>query len=265
MAYRMCRRTIAASFCVLGMCFASQQAVSGMLYTGGHGDIGIGYELDDPLNPNSPRNLFPHWHLGVGALIAGLPAISDQEFKPQEITAVVPLTSKFTNPGGPTWNFLGGSPNSDVYFLSQNNSPSIEIPFLGLASDELDAAEWNALTWSINLPQTAPGAFSIFSNGIFGPNVAYSSTLGISSFQTSVGSHNHFNLAFTQPGFYDLEFSITGTHATDGNKTSNGTFQFFVGDVSSIPEPNSILLIVIASASYVVTGRSQSKRLLFYS
>lgn len=256
------RPALSAMLYLFGFCIAIEPALAGMFYIDGHGDIGVGYEPVDPMDLLGPKNLHPHWHLGDGAgtSVVGLPMVTDAEFEPQEITAVVPLSSKFSNPGGITWSFLGTSSGADVFFLPQNNPPGVVIPFLGIASEELEPAEWSNLIWKISLSGAPPGNFSIFSNGIFGPSILYSSLLGPSSFPTAIGSHDHFNLAFTQPGFYDLDITISGNHTIDGMKTASGTFQFFVGDISSVPEPNSTALVT--SAWLIVFSRrtQRSKR-----
>jgi surface-anchored protein len=231
--------------CLWGVLLAPLRVEGGLLYVDGHGDIGVSYIPVDGANPSGPKILYPHWHLGDGGgvTVLGLSNVSDQEFAPSEITAVVPLTSKFTNPDGPAWSFLGAAPAANVYFLSQNNPPNTVIPFLGIASEDLEISDWTGLTWNITTPSNAPGSFSLFTNGVLGPSVWYSSNSGPSSFPVNIGSHDHFNFAFTQSGFYDLEFKVTGTHAADGFKTASGVFQFFVGDISAIPEPNSMVLL----------------------
>lgn len=229
---------------VVAVCVLFHPSASGgFLYIDGHGDIAVGYEPVDPLNPNGPRQLSPHWHLGDGAgtTVLGLPLITDAEFEPNEITAFVPITSSFTNPGGPTWNFLGAAPGADVFFLPSSNPPGVTIPFLGLASDELDPGAWSNLNWALSTPANAPGAFSIFTATVT-PTVFYSSVTGPNNFATGVGSHNHYNFAFSQPGLYAIDFTISGNHITDGFRTATGTFEFLVGDLASIPEPTTGLL-----------------------
>jgi surface-anchored protein len=244
---RLCGRAAIACFCLVLTATTGPSATGGMAWIDGHGDIGIGYELVDPLNPAGPRALSPHWHLGdgAGATVIGLPTVVDQEFEADEIVAVVPLTSNFTNPGGTSWNFLGAAPGATVYLLPQSNPPSTVIPFIGLSAEELTQADWSGLSWSLSLLPSSAGSFSIFQAGFPNPNVLFSSTSGPASFPVPAG-HDHANFAFTAPGMYAVDWTVSGTHATDGFKSSTATFQFFVGDASAVPEPSSLGLVAVS-------------------
>ncbi len=69
------------------------------------------------------------------------------------------------------------------------------------------------------------------------PTVAASTFSDDLVFETILGGHSHFNMAFTQPGVYDVTFKVTGNHGVDGPAIDTKTFRF---DVTAVPEPSSI-------------------------
>ncbi len=255
-------RAAFACFCLVLTATTGPSAMGGMAWIDGHGDISVSYELVNPLNPAGPRVLGSHWHLGdgAGAEVIGLPPIFDQEFEADEIVPVVPLTSSFTNPGGAGWNFLGAAPGATVYLLPQNNPPSTVIPFVGLSAEELTSADWSGLSWSLSLLPSSAGNFSIFQAGFPNPNVLFSSTSGPASFPVPAG-HDHANYAFTAPGMYAVDWTVSGTHAIDGFQSSTATFRFFVGDAAAVPEPSSLGLVTVSLLLGLGRRRQRSGRM----
>jgi surface-anchored protein len=195
-------------------------------YSDGHADVGVAYA--------GPGALELHWHMADGAVVEGV-SIMESEFEPDEIRAIVPTFSSFARGAGATWDFIGNSAGQSTYYLPEVDTPG--IPFLGFGSEELDAMEWTTpnLSWTIS-SFSGPGQFSIFQD-LGTPTVAASTFLSDFNFNTILGGHSHFNLAFTQPGIYDVEFTVSGTHGLDGLATDVQTFRF---DVTAVPEPSSI-------------------------
>lgn len=200
------------------------------LYTSGHGDIGVAYE---------DGALFLHGHLGANAIVNGVPVGGDdgEEFLPGDFTIVVPAGQSFPDPGG-TYGPTGAG-GGDLWILPQTQVA--EVPFLGMATEELDPADWvnGAITFSL-VSVSAPGGgeFSMWQSGLFGdPVFVFStfdpgSTVAGNSLILSAGTHAHYNFGFTKPGIWEVTFTVSGTHVTDGFVSDTGTFRFAV-----VPEP----------------------------
>jgi len=207
----------------------------------GHVDIGIGYELGG-------FNLHVHQEEPISI-----------EYTPDEVTFLIGPASAATSPGGAFTGFLGPA-GSSVWILPSVENPA--LPFLGFGTEELDSSEWLG---SIQLTLKAvdgPGSFAIWSVGAFGtPELKLSSADGISGsdqLPLIAGSHSHFNLGFTAPGLYEVTFEASGTHATDGVRTSDpATYRFEV-----VPEPSTWMLLGLGTAGLIVVARSRSQRKL---
>lgn len=154
------------------------------VYSKGHGDLGIAYE----------DGVFePHWHLHSGAVVDGTPLAEDGEFAPHEMQALVPDPS-IARPSGSAWDFLGVTAGASVWFLPQGED--VNKPFLGIASEELEPAEWTSLTLSlVGVSGPAGGELSLWENDFAGPAVKLATSDGIGaadSFSLIVGSHAHY-------------------------------------------------------------------------
>ena len=55
--------------------------------------------------------------------------------------------------------------------------------------------------------------------------------------QQAAGVHDHYNVAFTKAGLWEVGITVSGTHVTDGVVSDSGTFRFNV-----VPEPSTALL-----------------------
>lgn len=218
-------------------------------FTAGHGDIGVAYD----------GGLELHWHLGDGApaIVDGLP-VNDQEYGPDEIKAVVPGVSNFNRPAGAAFNFIGNAAGELTYYLPESETPG--VPYLGLATEELSPGDWTTpITWTINSVTgsgvTAGGQFSIFQD-LSSPTVFASTFSGLLNFNTPIGGHTHFNYGFTQPGVYDVAFTVSGTHILDGPQLDSGTFRF---DVTAVPEPTSIGGALVLAGTWVMRRRRPAR------
>ena len=211
-------------------------------YSDGHADVGVAYA--------GPGALELHWHMDDGAVVDGV-SILETEFEPNGIRAIVPTTSSFVRGASdPTWGFIGNAAGAVTYFLPEVSTPG--LPFLGFGSEELDTLDWTTpnLNWSIS-SFSGPGHFSMFND--FGtPSVAACTFLGDTNFTTILGGHSHFNFGFTQPGVYDVEFTVSGTHVVDGLATDTQTYRF---DVTAVPEPSSIGGALALAGSWALRRR----------
>lgn len=184
-----------ALFVVLGPLPAHAQ----LLYTAGHGDIGLAYEADD--------DLFLHFHLGVGAVVGGTPLGGDAEFEPEDLATFV------ANPpdirlAGASWDFLGIAAGEQYWRLPQ--SPNATRPFLGIATEELEFGDWTDVSFALT-NVSGPGEFALWqgnSANTVVTDVFFASADGLDSSDVlaipdlSIGGHDHYNWGFTAPGLY---------------------------------------------------------------
>ncbi len=229
-------------------------ALTGSAWTDGHGHIEYSYVPVDPLFPLGPKHLDLGWHIGegFGSTIVGLPLIYSQEFEAPDIYPVVPLisNSNFLRPTGSNWDFTGTTSGSPLFVIPLMVPPQNEVlPRLGIADGSLVFADWvgGSVNVTFSLSNSAPGSFSVFDGDSSTPIPRYASAGGTpASFVQGLG-HYHHNYAFTAPGAYDIQLTIAGTHATDGPQSATQIFQFFVGDIASVPEPSSAALLSLAA------------------
>ncbi len=216
------------------------------VFSSGHGDVfAVGY---------MGGQLEPHVHIENG-IVNGV-NVPNGEYPPNQITTLVPqstfdyIQSQGGRPAGATWDPIGVAAGAPFYFLPQADSgpggaSALGAPFAGVGTEELPAASWTTPI-SIQLISVAgPGHFSFWQSS--GPTTTFhmSSADGINGsdvYTQAAGAHDHASWGFTAPGIYSITVQVSGTHATDGPKTANATYQFAVG----IPEPSTGILAMLA-------------------
>jgi len=214
------------------------------VYSAGHGDIGIAYESGD---------FFFHYHLGSTATLDGLPVGNGPdglEFEPSDITVTVPLSTMRTMPNNAAL-ITGTGVSAGASFWRLPQLEEAGVPFLGIATEELVAADWaGGITFSLG-SVTSPsgnGNFSLWQTDEFGSPVFFYSTNSPGSTVASnvltrpVGTHAHYNFGFSEPGTWVIELTVAGTHVPDGALSSTRNFSFNV-----VPEPTSALLVSLGS------------------
>ena len=218
----------------------------GILWTAGHGDIGIGYADEDV--PGT-FELEPHWHLGHGnesVTLDGTPTTYGLEGEEFEADAIRPLTNVTQTIEGTSYY---------VFPLTENPS----IPYIGFGTEELNPLKWvGDLTLTLTGLSGSPGDFYLFGvpTGEFGGvPILMDSSDGFSpadNILLEVFSHTHYTMAFSQTGNYDLTFQVTGEHVDDGFQSATATYGFRV-----IPEPSTagFLLGAVALALTMVRRR----------
>ena len=230
------------------MVTVSSQALAA-LYSSGHADIGIAYE-------NGGAGGFgAHWHFGPDAVVDGSPVGNypqGADFAPDQITAMVPTSQMMTLPNSPALIAgTGVDAGDDIWFLPQGEIPG--VPFLGIATEKLDSAEWGDITFSLGAVTSPSGSgnFSLWNTDPFGsPNFHFSTALGEDTLTLSTGTHAHFSWGFSEVGIWGVEFIVSGTHVDDGFQSATETFSFNV-----IPEPTSVLLCGFGAFSFVLRRR----------
>jgi surface-anchored protein len=142
-------------------------------------------------------------------------------------------------------SFLGAVAGQAIWLLpaSGSSADALGAPFLGWATEELNPADWvGNLTFtltSVNSP-SGNGHFAVWQTDGFGgvSNLAMSTAdSGADVLSQAAGLHDHYNVAFTEAGLWEIGITVSGTHVTDGLVTDSGTFRFNV-----VPEPSTALL-----------------------
>lgn len=234
----------------IGLVFNASDAHAQSYYSQGHGDIGLAYE----------DGVFaPHWHIGAGSIVNGSPLDVEGEYEPEDLIAVVGTTRGSASGSA---NYLGVSTGTSVYVAGSSGWQ----PNLGFGAEELDAADWSSPITVTLTSWTLPsgGDFALYTTNSSGettvdvflstydPATANVNGIGENMFQLLPGSHNHFAYGFTAPGYYELTFEFSATHATDGIVTGSGTYGFEV-----IPEPSTYALVALAGVGLVWTSRKR--------
>lgn len=196
----------------------------------GHMDLGIAYE-DGVLKT----------HLHVHD-----PEPDGTEYEPDEAIIEVGLVSKTTVPANPAYSFLGPA-GSPLYLLPASENP--ELPFLGLAAEEVAAGVFEGNTLKLTLVNfSGPGEFALFTVDAFGtPSVKMNTRDGVDDSDFApvlAGSHGHANWAFSAPGDYEITFLPAGAlvGGTQPAAAEAGTFTFRV-----VPEPRTAALLSLGA------------------
>lgn len=221
-------------------------------YTKGHADVlAVGFE---------DGGLHLHFH-SEGATINGV-MISDAEFDPEEIFTRVPDSVIVSRPAGAEYDFIGVPAGSLFYRLPQSATAAAlaQAPFAGIGTEELledgvPSFVGGSLTFSLTNVLSAPanGFFSLYQT----PSDRFIDTADGSfandSFLFPVGAHDHFNWAFTAPGIYQLEFTVSGVRADTSEFLSDArVYTFVVGSATAVPEASSLAMAGLALGAALV-------------
>lgn len=239
-----------------GLLFHSSRAFAQMIYTDGHGDLGVEYTPGE-------TEFEAHWGIGAGSIVDGdpLPGFEEVEFAPDELVARLFGTASVSNAS--VASALGVDTGYTAYRTGNTSYP----PNLGFALEEVGMPEdW--LDESITLTLTGfsgPGEIAISQTiSGFGTIVWFSSngdafTVNDNQWAFGVGGHQHLDWWFTEKGSYTLEFTWTGTYIGGENPVDvqgSGTFGF---QVNMIPEPHILGLLVAGFLVFIVFLRRPSR------
>ncbi len=238
---------------LLGALLAGQ-AAQAQLWTSGHGDIGVALE-----DEGSGPEFHLHAHLHPGAAVDGSPLAADEEYGAGQIIINVPLLTKISAPDNAALTAgTGAATGEDLWILSQNNPGSDPVPFVGIATEELDPTDWTtdiSFTLGVVTSPSGSGHFSLWQpDGVGGFNFFFSTRNGNNTLDQLAGVHDHFNFGFTEAGTWLIELTTAGTHITEGTLSDTQTFTFNV-----VPEPSAFAALVGVAALVLVSTRRRTK------
>ncbi len=220
-----------------------------VLWTEGHGDIGVGYE-----DEGSGFELHPHWHI-EGGTVDGTPR-PDEEFDSSDLRLVVPNipNAVAARNASAIWDPIGVAGGETYWRISTNSLTG--VPYLGWATEELDVLDWTGDISFALTGLTAPGDISVYFFPDGNLTFLWASSNGITgadTFALAPGVHSHFNVAFSTPGLYEVEVTISGTHVDDGFQTATHTFGFNV-----VPEPSTALMLALGAGLIALRRRRRA-------
>jgi len=212
------------------------------LYTAGHADIEVDY-VDG--------NLTLGYRLDSGLVLDGVPISDGRTASASEIAVVVPEALRTTG-GSDLAPPFAGAPIYD--FPTFGGAPV--RPLLGFGAEPITGGIFMDDMLSLTLTGfSAPqgGEFTLFYS--FSPNPPLINTADgiwfVDTLDVNASGHQHYAMAFTTGGIYDLEFTAYGTLVESGEVVSTtATFRFVVGDagLAAVPEPSSLAMAAAAVA-----------------
>jgi hypothetical protein len=168
----------------------------------------------------------------------------------------------YTRPGSGAWNFIGVGPLQLFRATPQNGDPTNYL-VLSVSSLEFPSGVFVNDQINVNLSTAGisnPGHFSLYNNNDpFNDATGELDTVHLSTlnnlltFPRLAGTENNFNLAFSAPGTYQLDFQFTGTLRPEfGGGSVISDFYRYTFTVAAIPEPATWTLLGVTAV--VATG-----------
>ncbi len=156
------------------------------------------------------------------------------EYENDEVLIYGSADALTTRPAGARWDFLGVEAGQSLYVWSDNGA-ILTVPEQGfsgelvpggtVAAHEIaDPRIANTGTYLrlqvIGMRSSEGGAYSVFTNDVASTRVWIATADGISS-EDSIwiqeGSHQHFNVAFSKNGYYEVDFVVSSFRDINGN------------------------------------------------
>jgi hypothetical protein len=243
---------------VLGMLFLLPlQARGQTIFTQGQIDfIELGFDNSVPSDPHWIVNIFndttnqefaPVFNAGLNRWVFANPSGA--------VFLVTGPQHLWTRPADNAWSFTGVPPNGLFRATPQNGDPGTRLIF-GISTLSMPNGIFvnDSFTITLSVAGTGnPGHFSLYSNddefnnalGILGP-VELSTFNGTLSFIRTSGTQNNYNLAFSDPGTYALDFQFSGvrTDAAGGGTVVSDFYRYsFI--IAPIPEPANWALLLL--------------------
>jgi surface-anchored protein len=241
----------------------------------GHTHAGVDYD-------DATQTLNLHF-ASEGAIIDGVETWgpggvgTEAEFAPEDIVILVPSTTQQTAPTGAAyagWSFLGVPPGGTYYRLSHDPVACYtteKTPYFGFAAEEIATGVFqdDLLTFSLKSVQAAPpgGEVSVYlpptdvNPTVFMTSVG--STFPNGELQIPAGDHGHFDLGFSKPGYYQVEYAVSGQLANGGATVSDSAVFNFQVAPEPVPEPGALALLGGAAVALAIAAaRRRARRIL---
>lgn len=233
--------------------FSAANAAYENLWTQGHGDMAIHYDLANNF-------LGLGYELGDNAVINGAPLGVTTEVEADYLTAIVP-DAPFARKDGGVAGLPGVFASNTFWNIPQTNPGSNPVPFLGIGAEEIQPGIFlqDQLSLSLKSVVQAPAGaeFIIYRTGLGTPTTYIDTqSLGTTNLITvNAGSHGHYNFGFSIPGAYLLEFEAMGTLIGGGTATGSAVYAFNV-----VPEPASWVSMSLALVSIGAARRWKKRK-----
>ena len=228
--------TVAA---LLALAATSGQAQT--LIQSGHVDIGVGFEdgMFDLHIHDETNDIEYSPPTGPNGAILGLP--------PSSLTSI---------PADPKFDFLGTA-GEPLWVLP--NTQRADLIFLGFAAEEIEKGIFVGDSVRFHLRNVSgPGQFTVYDFDSFGdPKVVMNTRDGISQadgFNTPAGGHADLNWAFSAPGNYAVELSVSGTLVEGGQFLESPVVSY---TFAVVPEPGTIALLSLGGVALLLSRRGK--------
>ncbi len=146
----------------------------------------------------------------------------ETEFANDEVLIYGNADALTNRPVGAEYGFLGVAPGQSFYFW-RNNGSVATVPELGISGEGIPGGTFANGSFRfqlVGMRSSNDGDISVFLTGLGAPTVYMASSDGIDEddFVTlQQGSHQHFDFAFSKPGFYEVDFVTSGFHDLNEN------------------------------------------------
>lgn len=182
----------------------------------------------------------------------------------------------FQRPTSSEWNFIGVN-GGDYFRATPQSGDAATRLIMGISTLSIPNGLFvnNRVTFTMSVVNISnPGAFSYYANdgsfndaiGILSPPPLFSTVDNLTSIVRNSGTFNFFNMAFSTPGTYDIDFQFSGTRTpAAGGGTVESLFYRYTFEIAAVPEPATwglIALSTLAAGGYVWMRRSRRQRML---
>jgi surface-anchored protein len=161
---------------------------------------------------------------------------------------------------GDEWNFLGVAAGEPLYIFPSGGVPA-SVPYIGWGTENgsLYGHGFDHVRITLTgMTGPAGGDFSVFTTPTNKPMFT-TGGFPAGSMTLALGAHTHYNMAFTQPGIYDITFSFEGLNGATGPviMTGSDTYRF---EIQVVPEPSTYALLGLGAGALALLRWRKRRR-----